>query len=629
MWIFISLIPGLLPLSSPGKPIVPVIRKLIRGDTTNIAVSITYAESTAKMEIPPAPYPVRKDSKFGETFKDPSVYNRDAFYPARPYVVYYLGKRRDIPYYILEVHPYQYNPMKKIIKYAKSIDIKGERNTQPLKEKNIDTLLIVTPQKFLSALDYFIFYKSLLGFAVDTIVIQPLWDQDTIREEISKIQPDYLLLVGDTGDVPGFVKELYIPEWGNDERTTDLYYACTDSDYIPDMYYGRMSIEDTTELCNLIKKIINYDSSQTSWNGRAFFMASNDAAWHSLVEETHIYSMQKVRSNGMTVDSNFAYYTSNPGTPLKEAFSSGRSLAAYSGHGNKYSWQGPSFNLGDIQDLPPNLRTPIVFSFACLTGAYDENDCFMEEWNTAENKGSIISYGSSTFSYWEEDDIFERCIFDVLFEGLSIGAVIDTAKLLFARDYTGDSVFIESYYQQYNLLGDPTLRVRSGNEEKISIDIPIICALNDTITAVLSDEGRIGLKQENIKLILDTDPSGRVEIPLSAFQEGRVSVTAVAPGKLLTEKTIHLTNAPLDEIFTVKQKLTTGVFGIHFFAIEGKVKANLYDALGRHVDERSWTYGRDGEQDVGWDISDFAPGTYFLIVNQQDLWKFTEKIVKL
>jgi hypothetical protein len=373
MWVLINLFAGLISLMYPGKPSVPVIRRLIQSDTIGIEVSITYAESTAKIEIPPAPYPVRKGSKNGELIKDPSVYENDAFYPERPYLFIYLGMRRGIKYYILEVHPYQYNPIKRKVRYAESIEIKGIEKIKIPKQKDADTLLVVTPSKFLSTLDYFLFYKRVCGFIVETFVVESYWDTTRIREEIIARHPDYLLLVGDISEIPAFPRVLYIPGDGYRHRWTDLYYACRDYDYIPDMYYGRLSVESTQELSDIIDKIINYDSLNASWKSRAFFMASGDIAWHTLTEMTQNYSMEKARLNGMVVDSNFARYISHPGTPLDEAFSDGRSIAAYSGHGNKYRWGGPSFDITDIQNLPPNLRTPIVFSFACLAGSYEEN----------------------------------------------------------------------------------------------------------------------------------------------------------------------------------------------------------------------------------------------------------------
>jgi hypothetical protein len=629
MWVLINLFAGLISLMYPGKPSVPVIRRLIQSDTIGIEVSITYAESTAKIEIPPAPYPVRKGSKNGELIKDPSVYENDAFYPERPYLFIYLGMRRGIKYYILEVHPYQYNPIKRKVRYAESIEIKGIEKIKIPKQKDADTLLVVTPSKFLSTLDYFLFYKRVCGFIVETFVVESYWDTTRIREEIIARHPDYLLLVGDISEIPAFPRVLYIPGDGYRHRWTDLYYACRDYDYIPDMYYGRLSVESTQELSDIIDKIINYDSLNASWKSRAFFMASGDIAWHTLTEMTQNYSMEKARLNGMVVDSNFARYISHPGTPLDEAFSDGRSIAAYSGHGNKYRWGGPSFDITDIQNLPPNLRTPIVFSFACLAGSYEENDCFMEHWILEEDKGSIISFGSSTFSYWEEDDILQRRLFDVLFEGKEIGAVIDTAKLLFTRDYTGDPVLIESYYQQYNLFGDPTLKVRYGKFGKTLLSIPTISVLDDTITAYIGGSGQIGLFQWDREMILDVGSSGRIKIPLIGFEVGRVKILAQTGSDLVSSKMIHLSLEPLEDIFKVENNLTLEAISVSFFAISGKVDATIYDCSGRKIMDKSWVYSTDGEKSENWNIKDIPPGIYFLQVKQEKFWIFTGKIVKL
>ena len=617
-------------LMSPGKPRVPVIRELIQGDTIGITILIEYAESTAKEVIPPAPYPVRKGTTPRIPYRDPLVYEKDAFFPATPYSFFYLGRKRGVPYYILEVHPYQYNPIKNKIRYAEKIDIKKSEKSIPITKNGKDTLLIVAPEGFFPTMKDFIFYKRLLDFTVDTLIVQPSWDTTRIREEILQRVPDYLLLVGDVSQIPAFYRTLYMPEVGNDPRYTDLYYACVDSDFIPDMYYGRMSVGDTIELRDILNKIIGYDSLAGYWKGRAFFMASNDSWYHTLAEETQIYSMERARASEMTVDSNFAYYPQYAGTPLDFAFSGGRSIAAYSGHGGTYSWNGPNFNLNDIQNLPSNQRTPIIFSFACFTGSYQVDDCFMEEWNKLKGKGSVLSFGSSTYSYWDEDDIFQRRIFDVLFSGLSIGAVIDTSKLLFARDYTGDPVFIESYHQQYNLFGDPTQKVKTGSEEKTLLDLPTICSVDDTITVSTYNNGKIGLVQGDREMIVDADFTGKASIPLSGFVAGELMVMAAERNALTTTGTIHLSPEPLEDIFEVVPNPIIGTFfNLHFFAIKGEVMAHLYDILGRQREEKRWVYQEDDTRNEEWNVSNLPGGIYFLEVHQGNLWRFTRKIIKL
>jgi hypothetical protein len=629
MWILFNLITTSLSLVNPGKPSVPVIRKLIQGDTTGIDIVVSYAESTAKIEIPPAPYPVLKKSNKPMIFRDPSVYEKDAFYPERPYKFYYLGRRRGVKYFILEVHPYLYNPVKNKIRYAESIDIRGTEVLKYKKQEDKDTLLIVTPLEFLPSLNYFLFYKRICGFSVEILVTDPSWDINDIKNEISLRNPDYLLIIGDISKIPAFSEMLYIPGNGGDHRLTDLYYACSDSDYIPDIFYGRISVDDVNELSDIIDKILNYDSLNYSWGNKAFFMASDDATWFTLAEMTQNYSMEKVRQNGMIADSHFAR-RSTPGTPLDEAFSSGISIAAYSGHGSNFSWRGPSFDTSDVNNLPPNFRTPVIFSFACNTGAYgNNNDCFMEHWNLSEKKGSIISFGSSTGSYWDEDDLLQRSIFDVLFDDKRIGALIDTAKLLFASKYSGDSILIKSYYQQYNLLGDPTLKLRYGNYEKTILDIPRIVSLKDTITANIGSEGKVGLFQNHIEEIYDVDNSGSVKLSFSIFYDGAIRIMAKAKDKLSTSKLMYISDKPISDVFHIENNLTVDIFRINFFAIPGKVDASLYDCLGRKIEEKSWKYNTYGKKSELWDIKDIKSGIYFIEVSQGKTWRFTGKIIKL
>lgn len=612
----------------PGYPELPVIRKLIVGDTSSIRVEIVYEESTAIKTIKPAPYPSPKKGNHVPALKNKDVYSSNEFYPSRPYNIFHLGKKRNTDIYILEIHPVLYNPVRKKIRYSSNIKI--EENQAPLIEKQSvsDTVLIVFPEQFYPELKDFIFFKKVVGFEVITLNVENGWSSEQLKNEIRNLNPSYLILIGDTGNLPTFLESTYIPGFGFDNRYTDLPYACQDSNYIPDMYYGRIPAGDTSELENIINKIMDYSFNNGEWKNLGYFIASDDESNHKIAENTQRYSMEVARENNIEVDSHFAYYE-EPGTPLKDAFFEGRNLVAYSGHGNTYEWQGPHFDGEDIDSLVENKKTPLIFSFACFTGAFSENDCFMENWLLPKDKGSAFSYGSSTFSFWLEDDLLQRRTMDVIFRKKFIGPAIDTAKLLFARDYSGDTSVIKSYYEQYNPLGDPTMRLRFGFSQKTTIDIPPISAINDTIEAFLNEQGRIGIKQENNEIIVNTSSSGRASIPLTGFNQGKAQVYAVSGEKLPTGKIIHLSPEPIDDIFEVIQNVTTTGFQVNFFAVKGWAEAFLYDVAGRKSKHKRWYIPEDGEYSRGWDISDLPSGVYFLDVQQRGLWNLKEKIIKL
>ncbi len=502
-------------LKIPGKPEMPVIRKIFTGDTTQVRVNFTYTETALSKPIYPAQMPILKGSTPPPFVFNRSFYKRDRFYPKSPYRIIYLGKQRGIPVYIFEFHPYLYNPSENKIKIA--MNYSYHLPTLPIEKEKGNNLLIITSENFLSALRKYIYYKEIQGYVVNVVKVESI-GEDTlnIRNAIRNLSPDYLLLVGDTDIIPAF--DRYNPNTG--DHYTDLYYGCLDADYIPDIIYGRISIRNTTQLNVVIDKIISYDTLGGTWKKRAYFMASNDGNYHSVAESTHIYSMADARSGGMECDSLFYYY--NSGTPIDSALNNGRSFAVYSGHGGTYQWVGPPFNTIDIDNLLPTNKLSFIMSFACFTGSYDADECMMEKWLRVPQKGGIFAFGSSTSSLWDEDDLLQRRIFDAIFKDgyQKFGTAINRGKLLFAQDYGGDTTITRSYFEQYNLFGDATLPINISDYPVIYTDIPSI--IPDTTNTLRFKiwgtdggiKGNAGIIQDTTLFTNTSDANGNIVMPV-------------------------------------------------------------------------------------------------------------------
>ena len=72
-------------------------------------------------------------------------------------------------------------------------------------------------------------------------------------------RPDALLLVGDVAQIPQFTGV------GDDNPSTDLYYACMDAgdDWVPEFPVGRFSVTNTTQLTDVVQKTIAYETTST------------------------------------------------------------------------------------------------------------------------------------------------------------------------------------------------------------------------------------------------------------------------------------------------------------------------------------------------------------------------------
>ena len=124
--------------------------------------------------------------------------------------------------------------------------------------------IIITPNQFVDTLEPFITWKQEQGYNVtlgitETIgssttaiknYLQGLWDAATSENPA----PSYLLIVGDTPQVPAFTGST------DSGHVTDLNYVKLEgNDYLPEMYYGRFSANNISELTPQVNKTLMYE----------------------------------------------------------------------------------------------------------------------------------------------------------------------------------------------------------------------------------------------------------------------------------------------------------------------------------------------------------------------------------
>ncbi len=282
--------------------------------------------------------------------------------------------------------------------------------------------------------------------------------------------PDFLLLVGDVDVIPAYITSSV------DRPATDLYYSTmSGTDYLPDLYVSRVSVADTIQLHNYIVKYLGYQQGQWtsdhSWMQKAYLTASNDVTYHNLAEATDNYCIALARTRGMDCDSLYAYY--GTGTPMAEAFNGGRTIMTYTGHGMITYWDGPYFNQSNINSLTNINKYSLVTSFACLTGQFTYSECFGETWIRAADKGAVAYWGSSVTSYWYEDDILQRRMYDAFLDSgyAWIGGMTTKAKLNYFR-YWGDIPMTKRYFEMYNILGNGAVDLYTSQPLTMAVTHP-------------------------------------------------------------------------------------------------------------------------------------------------------------
>ncbi len=279
------------------------------------------------------------------------------------------------------------------------------------------------------------------------------------------LAPSYVLLVGDTDTIPTWTG----PEIGT---STDLYYATMDSgdDWHPDIGRGRFPVRSVAQTTYMVDKLVFYAglTGQEPWLKTASFPATCDN--YTVAEGTHNYVVSTYTAPG-------GWTGTFPGDPqpggdklycvtynathqdLIDQFQLGRWAIIYSGHGSYDGWE-MSFTPQDIRNLPANSMYPFVASHACLSGDFGQLEVFGETWVLQQNKGALVYWGSSTYTYWPEDDALERSMFDTLFADTTPHA--DVTAMTYGG-LAGMEAFNPSmaryYWETYNVLGDPAVHL--------------------------------------------------------------------------------------------------------------------------------------------------------------------------
>ncbi len=355
------------------------------------------------------------------------------------------------------------------------------------------------------------------------------------------IPPTFVLLVGDSPDIPHWVGI------GADSPATDLNYTMlAGSDYLPDLALGRLAVSDGTDLYNIVAKELNFErvewTGNNDWEKHATFMASEDN--YGVSEGTHNFVIANhLDPTGYSSDKLYVHTYNATTQQVRDAFNAGRSQGTYSGHGAETYWaDGPVFYQSDVNALT-NTVYPLVQSYSCLTGKFSTSECFGETWIRAEH-GAVAFFGSSVTSYWTEDDILEKKLYQGFYDDQNPGEVDQTwiggmtiyAKLKY-YDYFGNVPTTRRYFEMYNILGDASVDVWTAVPISPTVDAPETLLAGQTgfeVTVAGTPNAMIAARKEeggnDIFVSAWTDANGHATLNLGE---------PLAPGILNLAVTAH------------------------------------------------------------------------------------------
>ena len=439
--------------------------------------------------------------------------------------------------------------------FAQVAGAKANHFDYPDLVKNPVTMVVVTPPEFQYNLTDFISWKTERGFNM----ILAVMGTPEVGSTSASIQtylhglynaatpenpaPSFVLFVGDVAQCPTFTE-------GGD--ATDRPYCAVDGDLYPDMYYGRFSATNASQLQAQIDKTMMYDQftmPDPSYLGNVTMIAGVDGSYAPTHGNGQInYGTEHYFNAAHGINSYTYLYPASDaaGAPAEIVAhaSEGVGFINYTAHGSQTSWADPAFTQANINGLTNAGKYFLAIGNCCLTSTYDYAECFGETFLRAADKGAVGYIGGSNSTYWDEDywwgvgyhasSQIDGTAWPV--ESTGIGAydgVFHEHGEPEAQQYvTNDAIVFcgnmtvteagssrETYYWNiYNLLGDPSLSTYMGVPAVNSVSMDPVFSNSTSLVIDAAPGSYVGLTQGGVIYASGSVPgSGKVSLPIDGI----------------------------------------------------------------------------------------------------------------
>jgi hypothetical protein len=367
--------------------------------------------------------------------------------------------------------------------------------------------------------------------------------------------PSYVLILADAAydflgineefyeeapELIGFIPTFYL--WTTFGQTAmDHWYSTIDGDDgFPDVYLGRIPVEDVSEAQAALEKIIANESGivNGSWRKQIISIADDDT--HAAGDEIFRIGMEEIAQDytPLGYDTQKIYLkdiaeqvaqdpleTRRPAQLVEEmiidAFGKGAVIAQYAGHGGRHVWAHEIvFSITEIDSMKEAEIYPFLLVLSCYNGYFDlPGELSMAEGMLRANKrGSVAMLSATRLTYGTGNVSLNRFLFDGIFKDklLRIGQVTAISKV---RVLLKDGMSWLSQMEEYTLFGDPASRLNIPDHE--------VHPRLENATA--APGGKLRLLPGQLVNSLDGQPgafSGNMTVKVS-FPDGRESVSSV------------------------------------------------------------------------------------------------------
>ncbi len=580
-----------------GDPQIPVVNELIAvpfGANPRIEIT-SYSSTDYRLEdygihtLVPRQPSLRKDQRPEEV---PFVYNASAYQTrglrsAPQAVVSVNGTMRGIQVGKMTIEPVSYDPVNNTLRVFNDIEVIvhfDEADVRATEEMLVKTYTpyfdVVYAQMFNSRMlrDAYSEHPDLYSTPVKMMVIttstyannQTFQDwvnwkkqkgfyttvyttattgttaaniKSFIRNKYSTEAPTFIIIVGDTDAVT------YSLNSSTTDKVTDLYYSTTDdNDLWPEMFLSRMPISSTTELENLLNKIMTYEKytmADPSYLSKVLLIAGSDGTWNPRVGQPTInYAADNYFNTAHGFTNVYKYLDSY--SNCYNNMNTGIGFANYTAHGGETGWSGPSFSVSDANNLTNEDKYFWAMGNCCLAANWGYSGvCLAEALLRSQNKGAFGYIGSCPETYWWEDYYFgvgattvtnstpsmsqtqtgtyDGMFMDDMYNTLNSVPFLGNVAVAYAHanSYTS-SVSDKYYWEAYHTLGDGSVMPYHVNPAANNVSHASAIGIGLTTFTVNADPGSyVAISKDNELLgAAQVDGSGTVNVPITPVTSG-------------------------------------------------------------------------------------------------------------
>ncbi len=543
-----------------GKPELPnICRSIIIPDDLIMEVRVArsqYQEYEEMQIIPSKGHLLRTVNPEDVPYEFDEMYNENKWFPEKivelrePYIL------RDFRSLVVEINPFQYNPVEEKLRFYTDITIEVYPNgfdsinciTRTELPSKIDTdfkqiyarhfinlntifnnrydpveeqgnMLVITYDDFWDSMIPFVQWKNMKGVPTEMVNVSTIGDVNAIKTYIENYYNNYgltfVLLVGDAAQVP----TTYIGYNASDPS----YSYIVGNDHYPDLFVGRFSAQTVDQLETQVERSIEYEKypqANADWYRKGIGVASSQGPGDDgEMDYEHIRNIRSKLMNYTYIEVDELYDGSQGGedesgnpTPsmVSEALNDGRSITNYCGHGSPTGWGSSGFSNSDINNLVNDNMLPYVICVACNNGQFDDYDaCFCETWlratNDGEPTGAIAATGSSKGMSWsppmDGQDEMNDLIVETYTDNVkrTIGGIHANGCMHMNDEYGSSG---ENETDAWHIFGDPSLQIRTDTPLPV-VDIGVIKGGLFKITAEIKNTGIAEAEEINWKIALD------------------------------------------------------------------------------------------------------------------------------